>query len=144
MLLCITMYSVWKDCNDNNEPRYFVLGFLSVLSVVWGYLTNIFVFVPCAMLFLHELLNKQNIWKSVKKFILGVSIGYLIGEGCIFLTQKTTFIATSLRIYKAMGDSRLSFSVNDLIYNFNHFCMGNIFSYNAIFSNNDFSSICIK
>ncbi len=134
MLLCITMYLVWKDCNSINEPRYFLLGIASTLSIVWGYLTNIFVFVPVAMLLLHDLINKQKIGKKLKNLVLGIVISYFIGEICIYVTQKTTFIATSLRICQAMGDSRLSFSLYDIIYNLNNLCMGNIFSYNAIFA----------
>ena len=134
MILSITMYLVWRECSLFGEPRYFLLGIASTLSIVWGYLTNIFLFVPIAMLLLHDLINKQKIGKKVRDLALGIIVSYFVGEICIYITQKTTFIATSLRIFQTMGDSRVSLSLNDFINNFIYLGMGNIFSYNAIFT----------
>lgn len=143
LTITATLFYVWKSCKKSGEPEYFGLGILSALCVVWGYATNIFVFVPAFILLLLEIREsrlsdsgmegKKAVRKKIGKMGAGVIIGYLGGEGVLYLTQGTTFATTFFRINQTMGESRISFHPDELVNNILQLCMGNIFSYNCLF-----------
>jgi len=142
LTIVCTLFYVWKSCNRAGGPGYFGLGLLSILCVVWGYATNIFVFVPAGILLLFEMQEDRlaqpkekgrSALKKAGKMAAGAILGYLGGEGVMYLTQGTTFISTFFRINRTMGDSRVSFQPGSLINNVLQLSMGNIFSYNAVF-----------
>lgn len=144
-ILTITgaLFYVWKSCKRSDEAEYLGLGILSSLCVVWGYATNIFVFVPAGILLLLEIREgmsagsrterKRAARLKIGKMAAGAIAGYLGGEGIMYLTQGTTFTATFFRINQTMGESRISFQFGELVNNILQLCMGNIFSYNCVF-----------
>ncbi len=134
LIIMCTLFYVWRDCNRFGEPGYFILGILSALNVVWGYATNVFVFVPAGILLLYGLADRnKGIWKKIGKMASGTGVGYVLGEACIYLAQGSTFTETCLRINQAMGEDRLSFTIREFLNNIYRLCMGNIFSYNGLF-----------
>lgn len=158
LTIVCTLFFVWKSCgkpgrqkateqegrkDGSGRPGYFWLGFLSILCVVWGYATNIFVFVPAGVLLLMEVKEgilarpkgekDKSALKKTGKMAAGVLAGYLGGEAVIYLAQGTTFMATFFRINRTMGETRVSFRLGGLVNNILQLSMGNIFSYNAVF-----------
>lgn len=135
LIISITLLYTWKGCRKFGSPQYFGLGFLSVLCVVWGYVTNIFVFMPCGILLFTDIVRtgKRGVRETVR-FAGGAAIAYAIGECGIYFVQKTTFLETIIRINNAMGENRVSFSLHDCFNNVMNLCRGNIFSYNSVFT----------
>lgn len=139
VIIMLTLWYVWYSCRRQGAPGYFILGVLSAFSVTWGYLTNIFVFVPCGILLLSELITyyrykkSQNPWLKIGKFILGILLAFVTGEVILYLLQRYTFIDDTLLVYQSMGDDRVStywwMYKNNLV----ALLTGNIFGYNAAF-----------
>ena len=137
VLIMATTFYVWDCRRKQSALNYFVLGSFSALCITWGYLTNLFVFVPCGVLLLldniESVKKKRKItWSKIAGIFLGVAVTYIVSDVLLYITHGYTFTENAVQLWQVMGN-RVSWSLQRFINNIIYFLGANVFGYNAAF-----------
>lgn len=133
LIITVMVYIYWVGCKKGN-PNYFLLGIFSVLSFLWGYITNVFVLIPCGIsILLETYFWKKSFVKTVSRYALGMCLGYVIGEILYFFVQDRFFFQDMKRVIFEREIQRVAISIESMIYNLKSFLQGNMFSYSSLF-----------
>lgn len=132
--LLVMLVGVWVFSENGNDRNYLILGVLSTLCVIWGYVTNVFIFIPSAVLLIEELVNKKGKGaKIVGHFICGCVAALAIGEGIMYLVQGRTFIDDTIRVVFGHETKRIAMTDSMIIDNGKQILRSNMFAYNITF-----------
>lgn len=119
----------------NKTKNFLVLGALTVLGVIWGYVTNIFIFIPSVVLLIEETINKEGKGKKEwLNFTIGAAIAFILGEGVMYAVQRRTFLQDTIRAAFGHEKNRITMSAAQVFENVKEIFKSNLFAYNIVFS----------
>lgn len=114
--------------------NFAILGSLCTCAVVWGYVTNVFVFIPAAFLLLRSFfLDKKQAEKNLFNFFLGCIVFFVISEGIMYFVQGRTFVQDTLRVAFGHETKRVAVTFDTMTENIKSIFNSNMFVYNIVF-----------
>lgn len=116
---------------EKKDINWWILGILSTICITWGYVTNVFIFVPAVVLLIVEVASKKAVWwKSGLRFFGGCVMAFLGGECCMYLVQQRTFLQDTIRVF-GHETKRIALNFNMIAENAKQILASNLFTYNV-------------
>lgn len=131
----LIMLGVWYVFQKRETSNFGILGALCTSAVVWGYVTNVFVFIAAATLlgYLFFSGEKKKACRGGAAFICGCIIFFLFSEGIMYLVQKRTFLQDTLRVVLGHETKRVAVTYDAITENIKAIFSSNMFAYNIVF-----------
>ncbi|GAA0083780.1 hypothetical protein UT300007_02190 [Clostridium sp. CTA-7] len=122
---------------DKDKLRYFSLGIISTLSILFVYITNVFIYIPCGLVLLLYLLEKKykTFFMNSAFFLLGVGVAILIVEPYYRIVWDTSGIAnmfSAIKDFSSVSGYETSNAIKGYFKNIVMFLSSNIFLYNPL------------
>ncbi|TXT18479.1 MAG: Uncharacterized protein FD133_841 [Erysipelotrichaceae bacterium] len=132
LFINLTIYLFLK-LKEGSYSKYFLLGFLSVLSVFAVYITNIFLVLAIGLFVLLKLIknDKSNFFMSFFGFCSGSAFAYILCELYYYFGWGSSSIINTFNIFKSFSGVSKYVANPSLINSFRYF-LTNFNLYNAI------------
>lgn len=133
LILCCMILFFYKTYKKE-ALCYTGMGVFALWSLIFGYITNVFVAVPLGiLLFCHILWKHKLPLQKIGYLAAGGIGGYLSGELLYYLFQGRWFAQDMIRVVLGREIRRAGFSPEYLVWNLKAVLQGNMFGYNAAF-----------
>lgn len=123
---------------NKEKLRYFLIGLLSTLSILFVYITNVFIYLPCGIMLLLFLFKKdyKKFFVNSLFFLLGVSLAFIIVEPYYRIVWDTSSLKnmfSAINDFSSVSGYETSNGLKGYFKNIVMFLSSNIFLYNPLF-----------
>lgn len=132
-MFLITLIAYCYFSNLKTAVKFLIMGFLSAVAVMLVYMANAFMIIPCLWACWQSWRDEKS-FVAIIYYILGCSIGYVIGEAYYLTVWDTSFFINSLQAvsdFSNIAGYKPSFSFRKIIKNAETFFQTNVIAYNV-------------